>query len=123
MYKRKIAAIAMAIAVAGTSLVPTITSNAAGLTQTTDASKVTYGSLSKADVAVMKNLFDFEFYKAQNPDVVKVLGDNYNALFRHFCKCGIFEGRTCNPNFDPAAYASAYSDLKAKFGTDIVKFV
>ncbi len=70
----------------------------------------------------MKNFFDVDFYKAQNPDVVKALGDDEKVLFNHFCLCGVFEGRTCNPSFDPAAYASAYSDLKEKFGSNIVLY-
>ena len=55
MDKKKFFAVAMAVAVAGTSLAPAFTSNAEGLTQATDASKVTYGSLSNADIAVIRD--------------------------------------------------------------------
>ena len=96
--------------------------NAQGLTQTTDASKVPYSTVSASDIELLKTIFDFDYYKAQNPELVSRLGDNYNALFEHFYKYGLFEGRTCNASFDPAAYASAYSDLKEAFGTNILSY-
>ena len=99
-----------------------IDSSAQGLTQTTDASKVVYSNVSASEIELLKSIFDFDYYKTQNPELVGLLGDNYNALFEHFYKYGLFEGRTCNANFDPAAYASAYSDLKSAFGTDILSY-
>ena len=99
-----------------------IDSSAQGLTQTTDASKVVYSNVSASEIELLKSIFDFDYYKTQNPELVDLLGDNYNALFEHFYKYGLFEGRTCNANFDPAAYASAYSDLKSAFGTDILSY-
>lgn len=104
------------------ALIPVQTANAQGLTQAANAELVKYGALDNSEVELMKTLFDFEYYKSQNPDLVEILGNDYDMLFKHFCKCGIFEGRTCNPNFDPAAYASAYGDLKDLYGTDIVKY-
>ena len=122
MKKKQIMALMMALAISGAVGVSTVNVDAAGLTQATDASTVVYRQLSKSDINILKDLFDFEYYKAANPELVVSLGDNYNRLFEHFCKCGVFEGRTCNPNFDPAAYASAYGDLKEKYGTDIMKY-
>ena len=125
MNKKKFLACMMAIAMAATTaaaLIPTGSVEAAGLTQATSAEQVKYGSLTKDDEAVLKTLFDFEYYKAQNPELVSIIGDDFDKLFEHFCKCGIFEGRTCNENFDPAAYASAYADLKEAYGSDIMKY-
>jgi hypothetical protein len=102
--------------------VTTNTANAEGFTQATNADMVDYGTLSAEDVEVMATMFDFEYYKLQNPELVKLLGDDYNALFNHFCSYGIFEGRTCNWNFDPSAYSSAYGELKAMYGNDIAKY-
>ena len=122
MRKKKFLALMMAMAIVGAAGVPAITVEAQGLGQIQDASKVPYGSLTKEDKNIVKELFDFEFYKAENPDVVAVVGDNYDDLFKHFCLCGIFEGRTCNPNFDPSAYASANPDLAEKFGANIISY-
>ena len=122
MKKKQIMALMMALAISGAVGVSTVNVDAAGLTQATDASTVVYRQLSTSDINILKDIFDFEYYKAANPELVVSLGDNYNRLFEHFCKCGVFEGRTCNPNFDPAAYASAYGDLKEKYGTDIMKY-
>ena len=109
----------MAIAMVGMVTAPSITSEAAGLTQA--ATTVTYGKVSDADKALLKQIFDAEYYLSQNPDLVELYGNDIEALFNHFCTLGIFEGRTCNPNFDPAAYASAYEDLSL-FGNDILKY-
>ncbi len=122
MKKKQIMAMLMALAVVASVGVPTLKVEAEGLTQATDASSVTYGKLSKADINMLKGMFDFDYYKAQNPELALKLGDNYDKLFEHFYKCGVFEGRTCNSNFDPAAYASAYGDLKDKYGADIIKY-
>lgn len=112
----------MAFAMVASVATPAITADAAGLTQATAPDQVKYGKLTAAEKKVLASIFDVEFYKAQNPELVEKLGSDYDKLFEHFCLCGIFEGRTCNANFDPSAYASAYSDLKAQFGTDIIKY-
>ena len=122
MNRKRIISLMMAVAISSSIATPAMTVKAEGLTQTTDAKRVVYGSISNSDIEILKSVFDFEYYKASNPDLVAVLGDNYDSIFAHFYLRGIFEGRTCNPNFDPAAYASAYGDLKEKFGTDIVKY-
>lgn len=111
----------MAIAMVGMVTAPSITSEAAGLTQAATTAQVTYGKVSDADKALLMQLFDAEYYLAQNPDLAELFGDNIEALFNHFCTLGIFEGRTCNANFDPSAYASAYEDLSL-FGNDILKY-
>lgn len=105
--------------IAGT---PAISSQAAGLTQAVTPEEVTYGTLTAEDIEIIKSMFDYEYYKSQNPDLANVIGSDFDSLFKHFCLCGIFEGRTCSENFDPAAYASAYDDLKSQFGKNIVKY-
>ena len=99
-----------------------ITARANGLTQTADASKVSYGTTSESDIALLKQIFDLNYYRTNNPELEALYGDNYNAWFEHFYRYGIYEGRTCSANFDPSAYASAYSDLKAAFGSNILEY-
>ena len=122
MKKKSVLWMIAALSLVAAVNVTTNTANAEGFTQATNADMVDYGTLSAEDVAVMSTMFDFEYYKLQNPELVKLLGDDYNALFNHFCSYGIFEGRTCNWNFDPSAYSSAYGELKAMYGNDIAKY-
>lgn len=60
-------------------------------------------------------MFDYEWYKANNPDVVAVFGDNKEMLLRHFLIYGLYEGRQPNEDFNINAYASAYADLQKAF--------
>ena len=121
MRIKKVLGLMMAIAMVGMVTVPSITSEAAGLTQAATTDQVTYGKVSDADKALLMQLFDAEYYLSQNPDLAELYGNDIEALFNHFCTLGIFEGRTCNANFDPSAYASAYEDLSL-FGNDILKY-
>ena len=121
MRIKKVLGLMMAIAMVGMVTVPSITSEAAGLTQAATKDQVTYGKVSDADKALLKQIFDAEYYLSQNPDLAELYGNDIEALFNHFCTLGIFEGRTCNANFDPSAYASAYEDLSL-FGNDILKY-
>jgi len=100
----------------------TLVAEASGLTQASDASTVKYWGVDFSKIDMLEEMFDYDYYKSQNADLVEVLGDDYTTLFKHFVYCGIYEGRTCNANFDPAAYASAYEDLKDAYGTDIFSY-
>ncbi len=122
MKRKNVLALMLAVAVAGVVAAPALNVEAAGLTQAADPNAVVYGKLSKEDIAVLKSMFDYKYYVSQNPELLQAFGDNYDKIFEHFYKCGIFEGRTCNSFFDPAAYASAYPDLKGKFGFDYMKY-
>ena len=122
MNMKKFLAVALSVVVVGAIGTPAVISNAAGLTQATSPDEVNYGTITDADLAILESLFDLEYYIEANPDLVQLVGADKDKLFEHFCKCGIFEGRTCNPNFDPAAYASAYSDVKEAFGLDIIRY-
>jgi len=122
MNRKKIMALVMAMAMVGMVAAPSITSEAAGLTQATDPSQVVYGTVSEEDIELLRTLFDAEWYLKENPELADFFGNDTEALFKHFYKCGLFEGRTCSSLFDPAAYASAYGDLEAMYGNDILKY-
>lgn len=83
MKKRSVLAFAMAVAMMAGVVAPTITSQAAGLTQATSPEQVKYGSLTAADIKVLQTMFDYEYYKAQNPELVKLLGEDPAKLFEH----------------------------------------
>ena len=119
-------ALVMAAAVvsltAGSVITEAATTNVEKTTQIANRADVKYGKIKKADKAMLKEMFNAEYYSLLNPDVVEMYGNDADALFNHFIECGIFEGRTPNSNFNVAAYASAYPDLQNKFGGDIVKY-
>lgn len=120
MRKNKFLA-ALAIAACLATSVP-FSVNAATPGQAKDASKVHYASVSVDNKAVLKKLFNAEYYKAQNPDLVAAGITTEDALFNHFVTRGVFEGRACCEGFNVAAYKSAYKDLQAAFGDDIVAY-
>ena len=78
--------------------------------------------LSAEDIAVLSKLFDADFFAKKYPQVANAVGNNADAMFAYFCKWGVYEGKQCCAGFDVAAYAVAYGDLAAAFGTDIMKY-
>ena len=123
MKKRNLFALAVMMGItAGTIGATTIDSEAKTITVAQDASQVTYGTLTAEQKEMIATLFDADYYAYTNYDVVEALGSNYDALFNHFCDCGIWEGRKGWPDFDPSAYASAYPQLKEAYGNNILAY-
>lgn len=119
MRKNKFLA-ALAIAACLATSVP-LSASAATLGQAASASEVTYGTVSVADQAKIKEIFVAADYAELNPDLVAA-GLTGDALFNHFITAGLFEGRQANKNFNVAVYRSAYADLQKEFGNDLVKY-
>ena len=76
-------------------------------------------------------MFDAEYYAANNADVVAVFGTDPNWLYLHYSLCGKAEGRlpyapggaagttaASSAGFDAAYYAARYPDVAAVMGTD-----
>lgn len=82
------------------------------------AVNATTANIPMALRAQLKGIFDVKWYAEKYPDVVKALGNNEEVLFAHFLRCGIWEGRQLNPDFNVNAYASAYGDLQRAFAND-----
>ena len=123
MKKRNLFALAVMMGItAGTIGATTIDSEAKTITVAQDASQVTYGTLTAEQKEMIATLFDADYYAYTNYDVVEALGSDYDALFNHFCDCGIWEGRKGWPDFDPSAYASAYPQLKEAYGNNILAY-
>ena len=117
--KQRILACLTAAVMAISLFITPIGSLAQGLTQATKVAEDAYGTISADDQAILKGMFDANYYRSNNPDLANL---SNSELFKHFCEKGIFEGRTCNAYFDPSAYASAYPALKAQFGNDIMAY-
>ncbi len=64
------------------------------------------------------SVYNYDYYIANNSDVVKVLGTDENVVLEHFVNYGMSEGRRGNESFDVKSYRNAYSDLRSAFGTD-----
>lgn len=109
-------ALALSIGIAASSVAPSFASEPATTRKVVQVVKKPVVSTGSPIYKELKNgLFDYEYYKANNPDVVAVFGDSKEALLRHFINYGMYEGRQPNVDFNINAYASAYDDLKAAF--------
>ncbi len=64
----------------------------------------------------LREVFDSDYYAANNPDVVSALGDDPEVLYQHFITYGIKEGRIGSIVLDVAKYRAMYPDLDAVFG-------
>lgn len=63
-------------------------------------------------------VYDYEYYKANNPDVVAALGTSPNALISHFVNNGIYEGRQGRADWNVHTYMSQHPDLVKVYGND-----
>jgi uncharacterized repeat protein (TIGR02543 family) len=70
-----------------------------------------------------RRVFDAAYYAAQNPDVVRVFGPDPDALYRHFIRYGLREGRAGNERFDITFYRLNNPDLQQLYGNDTAKYI
>ena len=68
------------------------------------------------------NVYDYEYYAANNPDVAEAFGGNEEAAFQHFVEHGMKEGRSGSEEFDLASYKNNYEDLRNAFGDDNMSY-
>lgn len=77
------------------------------------------------------DMFDPSFYAAAYADLSLAFNieDPYNLtqdqkdlLWKHFWNGGIWEGRTCNSEFNVNVYSSSYGDLQEAYGRDIIAY-
>lgn len=67
-------------------------------------------------------VYDYEYYLKNNPDLYLAFGDDRIALFAHFMKHGMAEGRISSPNFNLHGYFNANADLRRIFGLDLQQY-
>lgn len=65
------------------------------------------------------NVYDEEYYAANQPDVVKAVGKDPKALIKHFVNYGIYEGRQAKEDFNVNTYRSMHPELQERFGSDL----
>ena len=64
-------------------------------------------------------VYDYDFYKNNNPDVVAAVGTNPQALLAHFLNNGIYEGRQGRADWNVYTYMSQHPDLVRVYGNDL----
>ena len=64
----------------------------------------------------VKDVFDAKYYADTYPDLKAAYGYDEGALYQHYMKFGLAEGRVGSPDFNVAEYRRAYPDLEAAFG-------
>lgn len=62
-------------------------------------------------------VYDYEYYRANNPDLAKKYGDDETAYFKHFVTYGIKERRRGSSAFDVNYYIAEKPVLKKAYGT------
>lgn len=67
-------------------------------------------------------VYDYDYYKANNPDVVAATGGDDAKMLEHFVECGMKEGRQGSENFDVFSYKNAYGDLRQAFGKNLASY-
>ncbi len=66
--------------------------------------------------------FNASYYARNNPDVYASCGSDAKALYDHFIKIGIKEGRQSSEQFSINAYKDNNPDLAEAFGDDLMKY-
>lgn len=68
------------------------------------------------------NVFDPNYYLANNADVRQVYGETSANAFRHFIDHGMKEGRRGNTEFDVASYKNRHPDLRILYRNNLVSY-
>ena len=63
-------------------------------------------------------VYDYNYYINKYSDLKKAYGTNRNAVFNHFLKYGMNEGRQAIASFNVSYYKQNYADLQKAYGND-----
>ena len=74
----------------------------------------------KAQMTVLT--FDVDYYYNTYADLQEALGYDYAALYGHYLKYGMKEGRSGSAEFNCAVYRDNYADLRKVFGSDYASY-
>lgn len=76
------------------------------------------GAQTKYNGVDYSSVYDFNYYIAKNPDVLKVYGYDENKVLGHFVNFGMKEGRSAKEVFSVKSYKNRYPDLRRAFGNN-----
>lgn len=69
-----------------------------------------------------KDVYNYEYYLAANPDVAAVFEGDRIGAFNHFMREGAYEGRDSSPTFNLHGYFNANPDLRREFGLNLKSY-
>ena len=76
------------------------------------------GAQTKYNGVDYSSVYDFNYYIAKNPDVLRVYGYDENKVLGHFVNFGMKEGRSAKEAFSVKSYKNRYPDLRRAFGNN-----
>ncbi|MBQ7920036.1 MAG: VanW family protein [Lachnospiraceae bacterium] len=79
-------------------------------------------SAASKTVTMTPTTFDMDYYYNTNPDLQIAIGYDYDALYKHYLKYGLKEGRSGSEEFNCKAYMNNYADLRAAFKNDYASY-
>lgn len=74
------------------------------------------------NVSLSTLTFDADYYYNTNPDLQTTIGNDYNALLKHYIDFGLREGRSGSAEFNCMTYCNNYIDLRITFNNDYVAY-
>lgn len=77
---------------------------------------------SEAQEKAYADVYDFVYYRDNNPDVNAAYNGNRDEIFNHFLTYGINEGRQAIATFDVRSYYNEYQDLRVAFRWDLKQY-
>ena len=89
---------------------------------TATVTQTTKQSITISDTSYDNVAFNASYYANAHADVYETCGDNAKALYNHFIKTGIKEGRQSSVQFCITAYMNNNQDLVDAFGDDLIKY-
>ena len=67
-------------------------------------------------------VYNYSYYLSHNSDVKAVIGEDEDAVLKHFIDYGMKEGRQGSEEFNVNYYKNRYSDLRQAYGSDKSKY-
>lgn len=67
-------------------------------------------------------VYNYDYYIAHNEDVVNYYGKDKQAVFNHFLKAGMNEGRQAIESFNVRIYKDNYEDLRKAFDKNMPEY-
>ena len=80
------------------------------------------GSITRLGIYEFADVYNYDYYINNNPDVAAAFGDDDISALEHFANLGMSEGRRASESFDVMAYAANNPDLVSLFGFNITDY-
>lgn len=90
--------------------------------QNTTTTQDTKSAVTISDTSYDNVAFNATYYASHHSDVYDAYGDDAKALYNHFIKNGIKEGRQSSAQFCITVYKNNNEDLVETFGDDLIKY-